>query len=133
MSTTKKADYESTVTLPSKGILYDGIPAEVSLRGMTTREEKILYASQGGNVFHKILKNCIVEPENITSPTVVISVGTVEEILSEEKPNQKEKLNIQRERIDRFFPKNFSEKQKEDLIVQLLESWYKKRQREQER
>lgn len=65
MSTTKKADYESTVTLPSKGILYNGIPAEVSLRGMTTREEKILYASQGGNVFHKILKNCIVEPENI--------------------------------------------------------------------
>jgi hypothetical protein len=38
-----------------------------------------------------------------------------------------------RQRIDRFFPKNFTEKQKEDLIVQLLESWYKKRQREQER
>jgi hypothetical protein len=42
-------------------------------------------------------------------------------------------LNIKKERIDRFFPKNFSEKQKEDLIVQLLESWYKKRQREHER
>ena len=54
-------------------------------------------------------------------------------VLTEEKPNQKEKFNIQRERIDRFFPKGFNEKQKEDLIVQLLEGWYKKRQREQER
>ncbi len=54
-------------------------------------------------------------------------------ILTEEKPNQKEKLTIQSERVDRFFPKDFTEKQKEDLIVQLLESWYKKRQREQER
>jgi len=62
-----------------------------------------------------------------------LSVDVIFSILTEEKPNQKERFNIQRERIDRFFPKNFSEKQKEDLIVQLLESWYKKRQREQER
>lgn len=62
-----------------------------------------------------------------------LNMDVIFSILTEEKPNQKEKLNIQRERIDRFFPKNFSEKQKEDLIVQLLEGWYKKRQREQER
>ncbi|AFV01104.1 Chromosome (plasmid) partitioning protein ParB / Stage 0 sporulation protein J [Dehalobacter sp. DCA] len=62
-----------------------------------------------------------------------LNTDVIYSILTEEKPNQKEKINIQRERIDRFFPKNFNEKQKEDLIVQLLESWYKKRQREQER
>lgn len=62
-----------------------------------------------------------------------LSVDVIFSILTEAKPNQKEKFNIQRERIDRFFPSNFTEKQKEDLIVQLLESWYKKRQREQER
>ncbi|MCB8818430.1 ParB/RepB/Spo0J family partition protein [Desulfosporosinus shakirovi] len=62
-----------------------------------------------------------------------LSVDVIFSILTEEKPNQKEKFNIQRERIERFFPKSFSEKQKEDLIVQLLEGWYKKRQREQER
>lgn len=62
-----------------------------------------------------------------------LSVDVIFSILTEEKPNQKEKFNIQRERIDRFFPKSFSEKQKEDLIVQLLEGWYKKRQKEQER
>ena len=62
-----------------------------------------------------------------------LNVDVIFSILTEEKPNQKEKFQIRRERIDRFFPKNFTEKQKEDLIVQLLESWYKKRQREQER
>lgn len=62
-----------------------------------------------------------------------LNVDVIFSILTEEKPNQKEKFNIQRERIDRFFPRGFSEKQKEDLIVQLLESWYKKRQKEQER
>ena len=62
-----------------------------------------------------------------------LSVDVIFSILTEEKPNQKEKFNIKKERIDRFFPKNFSEKQKEDLIVQLLESWYKKRQRKHER
>jgi ParB family chromosome partitioning protein len=60
------------------------------------------------------------------NPDVIFS------ILIEEKPS-KERFNIRRERIDHFFPKSFSEKQKEDLIVQLLEGWYKKRQREQER
>lgn len=62
-----------------------------------------------------------------------LNADVIFSILTEEKPNQKEKFKIQRERIDRFFPGNFTEKQKEDLIVQLLESWYKKRQREQER
>ncbi|MCD9023467.1 ParB/RepB/Spo0J family partition protein [Cohnella silvisoli] len=62
-----------------------------------------------------------------------LNVDVIFSILTEEKPNQKEQMKIQKERIDRFFPRDFSEKQKEDLIVQLLESWYKKRQREHER
>ena len=62
-----------------------------------------------------------------------LNMDVIFSILTEEKPNQKEKFNIQRERIDHLFPKSFSAKQKEDLIVQLLESWYKKRQKEQER
>ncbi|WP_274363093.1 ParB/RepB/Spo0J family partition protein [Paenibacillus thermotolerans] len=62
-----------------------------------------------------------------------LNVDVIFSILTEEKPNQKEKMTIRRERIDRFFPRDFTEKQKEDLIVHLLESWYKKRQREQER
>ncbi|MEK4045161.1 ParB/RepB/Spo0J family partition protein [Paenibacillus sp. FSL H8-0048] len=62
-----------------------------------------------------------------------LNMDVIFSILTEEKPNQKEKLHIQRERIERFFPREFTEKQKEDLIVQLLEGWYRKRQREHER
>lgn len=67
-------DYETTVTLPSKGIIYNGaIPAEVSLRGMTTRDEKILYASQGGNVFKKLLKSCITDPKDLDTNKLIAS------------------------------------------------------------
>ncbi|MEK3986324.1 ParB/RepB/Spo0J family partition protein [Paenibacillus sp. FSL K6-3166] len=62
-----------------------------------------------------------------------LNVDVIFSILTEEKPNQKEKLTIKGERIDRFFPRDFTVKQKEDLIVQLLESWYRRRQRDQER
>lgn len=63
----KKVDYEATVTLPSKGLLYkdSNIPADITLRGMTTKEEKILYASSGRDVFKKILKNCVISPSNL--------------------------------------------------------------------
>ena len=65
-------DYETTVTLPSKGILYNGmIPSEISLRGMTTRDEKILYASQGGNVFQRILQNCIIQPKGLNTGKLI--------------------------------------------------------------
>lgn len=53
-------------------------------------------------------------------------------ILTEEKPNQKEKLTIRKERIDKFFPQDFTAQQKEDLLVQLLENWYRRKQRERE-
>ncbi len=62
-----------------------------------------------------------------------LSADVIYSILTEEKPNQKGKFNIRRDRIEQYFPKNYNEKQKEDHIVQLLESWYKKREREQER
>lgn len=38
-----------------------------------------------------------------------LNMDVIFSILTEEKPNQKGKFNIQRERIDRFFPSNFTE------------------------
>lgn len=54
------------------------------------------------------------------------------QFLSNEKPNQKEKVSIRRERIERYFPKNYTAKQMEDTILKLLEDWQRKRQRERE-
>jgi len=54
------------------------------------------------------------------------------QFLSNEKPNQKEKVSIRRERIERYFPKDYTAKQMEDTILKLLEDWQRKRQRERE-
>ena len=57
----------------------------------------------------------------------------IEDTLSEEKPNQREKLSFQMKKIDKYFPKDFTPGKKKDLMIHLLENWAKKRSREQER
>lgn len=56
----------------------------------------------------------------------------IEAILQEEKP-EKMKLNLDNEKVRRYFPKNYSQKQMEDTIMRLLESWHKRRNRDIER
>lgn len=57
----------------------------------------------------------------------------IEDTLSEEKPNQREKLSFQMKEIDKYFPKDFTPGKKKDFMIHLLENWAKKRSREQER
>ena len=54
-------------------------------------------------------------------------------IISEEKPNQQEKLSIKMDTIDKYFPRGFTPKQKENIILKLLDSWAKKRDKEHSR
>jgi len=49
-------------TLPSNGQLKD-VPKEVTIRNMTTAEEKMLLGSNE-DVFDQIIKKCVVEPED---------------------------------------------------------------------
>lgn len=56
----------------------------------------------------------------------------IEDTLSEEKPNQREKLSFQMKEIDKYFPKDFTPGKKKDLMIHLLENWAKKRSRERE-
>ena len=57
----------------------------------------------------------------------------IDDTLSEEKPNQREKLSFQMKEIDQYFPKDFTPGKKKDLMIRLLENWAKKKSREQER
>ena len=59
----------------------------------------------------------------------------IDDTLSEEKPNQREKLSFQMKEIDQYFPKDFTPGKKKDLMIRLLENWAMKRARarEQER
>lgn len=46
-------------------------------------------------------------------------------IMSEDKGNQQPTLRIKENRMAQFWPKDYSAQQKEDLLVSLLEKWYK--------
>lgn len=46
-------------------------------------------------------------------------------IMSEDKGNQQPTLRIRENRMAQFWPSDYSAKQKEDLLVSLLEKWYK--------
>ena len=61
-----------------------------------------------------------------------LSEDVIFTIMTEEKPNQKEKLTLKDERFGKYFPKSFTAQQKEELLVKLLETWWQK-QRQQER
>ena len=53
-------------------------------------------------------------------------------IMREEKPLER-KVTIRDDRLKRFFPKNSTPQQIEDVIMKLLEGWYRRRQQEQAR
>lgn len=62
-----------------------------------------------------------------------LTADFIEDTLSEEKPNQREKLSFQMKDIDKYFPKDYTPGKKKNLMIHLLENWAKKRSREQER
>ncbi len=49
------------------------------------------------------------------------------DLLSQEKANQKEKVKIPLERLQKYFPRHYTPEQIEDAIVKLYEAQYKKR------
>ncbi len=52
----------------------------------------------------------------------------INEIMAEEKANQKERIKIPTERVRKYFPKIFSNSQIEDAIVKMCEAQYRKKQ-----
>ena len=51
----------------------------------------------------------------------------INEIMAEEKANQKERIKIPTERVRKYFPKRFSNSQIEDAIVKMCEAQYRKK------
>lgn len=45
-------------------------------------------------------------------------------ILGEEKPNQREQIKIQSEKLNKYFPADFTEHQKVELIENLVKDWH---------
>ena len=58
---------------------------------------------------------------------------TIERIISEEKPNQREKIIFQIEKLTKFFPKSYTPRDIERKIIKLIEDDYRRRQRNRNR
>ena len=58
---------------------------------------------------------------------------TIERIISEEKPNQREKISFQIEKLNKFFPKSYTPRDIERKIIKLIEDDYRRRQRNRNR
>ena len=58
-----------------------------------------------------------------------LDTDTINEIMGEAKGNQKVRIKIPLERIQRYFPEGLSERQMEDIIVKAL-AMYRQRQKE---
>ena len=54
---------EKTFDVPSNG--YFGGPKKITLRAMTTKEEKILYTARDFNFLERLIKSCCVEPKDL--------------------------------------------------------------------
>ena len=46
------------------------------------------------------------------------------EVLGEEKPNQREQIKINADSLSKYFPPDFTPKQKVELIEQLVKDWH---------
>ena len=55
------------------------------------------------------------------------------DMLMDVKPNQKEKLSLKIEEINKYFPKSYTPMQKKDIIIKLLGDWAKRKDRSMER
>lgn len=54
-------------------------------------------------------------------------------IMTEEKANQKLKLSFKLEEINHYFPRDYTDRQKSEIIIKLLKGWSKKREKQHER
>lgn len=58
--------------------------------------------------------------------------NVMEVILREEKPLE-QKVTLKSDRLQKYFPKDYTPRQMEDIIIKLLEQWQRRRNHEQER
>ena len=61
-----------------------------------------------------------------------LSAEMIDRIMREEKPLER-KVTLRNDKLERYFPKGYTPRQMEDVILKLLESWYRRRQQEMER
>ena len=59
-----------------------------------------------------------------------LSIGYIRGALSVEKPNQSERSYVKWSKYDKYFPKSYTNEQKDRVVEELLTGWARKRQKE---
>ena len=54
-------------------------------------------------------------------------------VMSEEKKDELDRVTLKSDTLRKYFPRNYTTQQMEQVIIKLLEQWQKKRQRQNER
>ena len=67
------------------------------------------------------------------SQTSQLNMDTIFHIMTQPKANQREKISFRTDEVRKFFPKNYTLAQIQEIILKLLGEYQRKRQREQER
>lgn len=62
-----------------------------------------------------------------------LSADVIESIMSEEKPNQKEKFTFKAERLRQFIPSSVPFEKTEDYVLRALEYYHRYQERQKER
>ena len=58
-----------------------------------------------------------------------LTADVIYAIMSEDKPNHREKIKLPAEKVREYFPKSYTTQQMEDTIIRLLEQWHRQQQR----
>jgi len=62
-----------------------------------------------------------------------LNIDVIFSIMTELKPNQKEKITFKQDEIQKYFPKSFTPQQISETIIKLLEKYKRQRERDNER
>lgn len=62
-----------------------------------------------------------------------LSIDVMRAIMSEEKKGELDRITLAGDKVNKYFPRSYTPQQKEQVILKLLEGWYRHRQQSQER
>jgi ParB family chromosome partitioning protein len=103
----------------------------VELSYLSTEHQEVLFKLMSQEQVTPSLAQC--QELKRKAKSGELDTDFIYDIIKLEKPNQRERISIDTKQINRYFPKNFTMKQKQDLIVKLLREWDQKQKNVQTR
>lgn len=103
-----------------KGLTMAFNPA-VELSYLTEEHQEMLYKEMEKEEVTPSLAQCQELKKKEKAGT--LTSDDIFDVIKAEKPNQRQRISIDTKQINKFFPKNYTQKQKTDLIVELLRDW----------